>query len=136
MHEPSFIVSDPNDASNLSMIGRYNGKGSIIRFNKRDGQIDWVSQFEQMSSIQAVSQSDSGDTYLCGHHQPDDATTTGVASYHAVIARIFNEGQVDWIISASGEHPLAETGTSSAVSQDKCVGISYDRGSEQIAVVI
>jgi len=44
--EPHFIVADPKQQSVLYLIGRYRGKGSVIRFNKRDGSIRWHAQFD------------------------------------------------------------------------------------------
>ena len=44
--EPNFIVPDPKQQSALYLIGRYRGKGSVIRYNKRDGSIRWHAQFE------------------------------------------------------------------------------------------
>ena len=56
MKEPNFIVPDPKTQSTLYMIGRYRGKGSVMRFNKRDGSIRWHAQYESMSTIVSVSQ--------------------------------------------------------------------------------
>ena len=71
LKEPSFITPDPKQQSALYLIGRYRGKGSVLRFNKRDGSIRWHAQFEQMSSIMSVSQAieqGDDDLFLCGYH--------------------------------------------------------------------
>lgn len=55
LKEPNYIIPDPKVQTNLYMIGRYRGKGSVFRFNKRDGSIRWHAQYEEMSSILSVS---------------------------------------------------------------------------------
>ena len=50
------------------------------------------------------------------------------------MARMKDDGDVSWIITATGKHPLYYPGTME--DQDKCMGISYDKEKEQVAVVI
>ena len=50
------------------------------------------------------------------------------------MARMKDDGDVSWIITATGKHPLYSAGTRE--DQDKCMGISYYKEKEQIAVVI
>lgn len=142
MKEPNFITPDPKQQSALYMIGRYRGKGSVIRFNKRDGSIRWHAQYEKMSSIMSVSQAvtqGDDDLFLCGYYQPNEGTTDSTTedstiNYRAVMARMKDDGDVSWIITATGKHPLYSANT--LEDQDKCMGISYYKEKEQVAVVI
>ena len=76
---------------------------------------------------------------MCGYYQPneggDDSTTEdSTINYRAVMARMKDDGDVSWIITATGKHPLYSANTYE--DQDKCMGISYYKEKEQIAVVI
>lgn len=138
--EPHFIVADPKTQSALYLIGRYRGNGSVIRFNKRDGQVRWHAQFNQMSRIHSFSQSSNDDDlFVCGDYQPNEVTDTepytgSNVEFRAVFARMKNDGDVSWIITATGKHPSYD-GTD-YMDQDKCMGISYNKNNERIAVVI
>ena len=132
--EPTFIVPDPKQQSALYMIGRYRGKGSVIRFNKRDGSVRWHAQYEQVSRINSVSQAkNDDDLFLCGEYQPNEATTDpdvfdATVLQKATIARMKDDGDVSWIITASGKHPLYDGTTYN--DQDKCMAISYYKEKE------
>ena len=121
------------------MIGRYRGKGSVIRFNKRDGSFRWHAQFEKMSRIQAVSQAENDDDiFICGDYQPNEGTTDTEpygddVEYQAVIARMKDDGEVSWISTISGANPLASADNA---NQDRCMGVSYYKEKEQLAAVI
>ena len=137
--EPDFILADPKEAGAMYMIGRYRGKGSVLRFNKRDGTLRWHAQFEQMSRIHAVSQNDGdNDLFICGDYQPNEATDAETIDskivFKAVFARMFNDGDVSWIITSTGKNPSYD-GTN-IQDQDKCMGISYYKEKDQVAVVI
>jgi len=54
--------------------------------------------------------------------------------YKAVMARMFNDGDVSWIITSTGKKPSYSAGV--AEDQDKCMGISYYKQREQVAVLI
>ena len=54
--ETNYIVPGSDDVQVLYMIGRYQGKGSVIRFNKRDGQIRYHASITEMSRINSVAQ--------------------------------------------------------------------------------
>jgi len=90
-----------------------------------------------MSVSQAIQQGDD-DLFLCGYYQPNEATDSTTEDstivYRAVMARMKDDGDVSWIITATGKHPLYSAGTRE--DQDKCMGISYYKEKEQIAVVI
>jgi len=109
--EPAFMTPDPRQTSQMYMIGRYRGLGSIYRFNKRDGSLRWHAQFTEMSRINSVAVTESiNDLFICGEYQPNeanDATPPAITiEYQATIARIDDEGEPQWIIKSSGAHPL------------------------------
>ena len=67
--EANFIYADPKQQSQLYLIGRYRGLGSVIRFNKRDGTVRWHAQFDKFSRINSVAQAkDDDDLFLCGDY--------------------------------------------------------------------
>lgn len=138
--EPSFIVADPKTQSALYLLGRYRGQGSVIRFNKRDGQVRWHAQFNQMSRINSYSQAaNDDDLFICGEYQPNEASDTepytgSNVEFRAVFARMKNDGDVSWIISATGKHPLYDG--VDYMDQDKCMGIAYQKGQDRVAVVL
>ena len=87
-----------------------------------------------MTSITSVSQADDDDDiFVCGYNSPTGATDpdSNMINYKAVMARMDNDGDVSWIISATGRNP-----DSASADQDKCVGISYNKYEDQIAVLI
>ena len=139
LKEPSYILPDPKMQSALYLIGRYRGKGSVIRFNKRDASVRWHAQFDAMSRITSVSQAaKDDDLFLCGEIITDEENYTepygSDVEIKATIARMKDDGDVSWIITASGKHPLYD-GTNYK-DQDRCMGISYYKEREEVAVVL
>lgn len=139
--EPNYLIPDPKEPALLYLIGRYRGKGSVIRFNKRDGQVRWHAQFEEFSTINSYSQAaDDDDIFLCGHYQPNEGPTEADSGsnieYRATMARMKDDGDVSWIITSTGNHPLESSSPADYAPQDKCMGISYFKEKEQVAVVI
>ena len=45
LKRPSFLHQDPQDSSRMFLIGRYYGKGSVMKFNKNSFAIDWRTSF-------------------------------------------------------------------------------------------
>ena len=43
LNEPKFITADLKRDSDMFMIGRYRGKGSVINFKKKDGDVSWYA---------------------------------------------------------------------------------------------
>jgi len=132
--EATFILADPKQPSALYLIGRYRGLGSVIRFNKRDGTVRWHAQFTKMSHINSVSQANNDDDiFICGDYQPNELTDTepydSKVLYRASVARLKDDGDVSWIISASGRNPLNDGGVTYN-DQDKCMAISYYKEKE------
>ena len=84
----------------------------MIRFNKRDGSVRWHAQYEQMSRIHSYSQAaGDDDLFLCGDYQPNELSLDTEpygdnVNYQAVFARMKDDGDVSWIITATGVHPL------------------------------
>jgi len=122
------------------MIGRYRGLGSVIRFNKRDGTVRWHAQFDKMSRINSVTQARNDDElFICGDYQPNEAIDTepydSKVLYKAVVSRLRDDGDVSWIVTMTGNHPLYDAGVTYN-NQDKCMAISYYKEREQLAVII
>jgi len=139
LKEPSFIMQDPKMPSALYLIGRYRGKGSVLRFNKRDASVRWHAQFDGMSRISSVSQAaKDDDLFICGEAITDEENYTepygSDVEIKATIARMKDDGKVSWIISATGKHPLYD-GTNYK-DQDRCMAISYSKPNEEVVVVI
>ena len=64
-----------------------------------------------MSRIHSVSQAkDDDDLFICGDYQPNEVTDTAPygsnVAYKAVMARMKDDGDISWIITSSGKHPL------------------------------
>ena len=138
--EANFIVADPKQQAQLYMVGRYRGLGSVIRFNKRDGTVRWHAQFDKMSRINSVSQARNDDElFLCGDYQPNETTDVepydSKVNYKAIISRLRDDGDVGWIVEATGRHPKYDAGVTYN-DQDRCMAISYYKEREQLAVII
>ena len=111
--EPTFILEDPKQNSVLYLVGRYRGKGSVIRFNKRDGSVRWHAQYEKITRINSIfSPKEGNDLFICGEFQPNEAKDAekvledaSNVKYQSVMARMKDDGDVSWVISASGKHP-------------------------------
>ena len=83
-----------------------------------------------MSRIMSVAQSPGDDDlFLCGDYQPNEASDTAPYGsnvlFKAVIARMNNEGEVSWIITSSGKHPLYD-GTNYQ-DQDRCKAVAFNK---------
>ena len=112
-----------------------------MRFNKRDGSIRWHAQFDKMSRINSVyfNQTRSRDLFICGDYQPNELTDGEISdsqvNYQAVISSLGDDGDVNWIITASGRHPMYDGGVNYN-DQDRCMAIQYHDQREQLIVVI
>lgn len=72
--EPNFITPSENQQM-LYLVGRYEGKGSIVKFQKRDGTVRWYVKFNQLTRINAYSiAKNDDDLFVCGEYQPNEAT--------------------------------------------------------------
>lgn len=84
-----------------------------------------------MSRIHSYSQAyGDDDIFICGDYQPNEITDTepytgSNVEFRAVFARMKDDGDVSWIITATGKHPLYD-GTD-YMDQDKCMGIAYSK---------
>ena len=64
---PYFLTQDHNNGTFLYLIGQYQGKGSVIKFDKTDGGFEFEASLTEESTIKSVSANkDNGDLYLCG----------------------------------------------------------------------
>ena len=93
------------------------------------------ASFDEVSRFNAFSQADNDDLYLCGEWQPNELEDgdfdEASSEFKAVVARIDDYNDLDWIVNISGPRsdPLYPV-------QDKCMGIAYDNEREQVAVLI
>ena len=93
-----------------------------------------------MSRINSVAQAKGDDDlFICGDYQPNETTDTepydSKVNYQAVMARLRDDGDVGWIVTATGRHPQYDAGVTYN-DQDKCMAISYHKNKEELAVVI
>ena len=125
-------MPDPQEPSALYLIGRYRGLGSVMKYNKIDGSIQWHAQFEQMSRINSVS-IDESDIFVCGDviHISDESKDydpfTSDIKIKSQIARMQNDGEVDWIIKVASQNSFHN---GAIYNQDRCVAISYSNKSD------
>ena len=56
-------------------------------------------------------------------------------NYKAIISRLRDDGDVGWIVEATGRHPKYDAGVTYN-DQDRCMAISYYKEREQLAVII
>jgi hypothetical protein len=67
--DPVFIHDDPSDATSFYLSGYYQGAGSIMKFQKRDGKLRWWLSFPYMTRINSVAAFPGTDQMLaCGHY--------------------------------------------------------------------
>jgi hypothetical protein len=113
---------DPKDEQVIYLTGRYYGRGSVMRFQKRQAKLRWYAQFGQMTSVRAFAQvPDDEHFYVCGDYLHDDTATDLVtAQYSAALARMKNDGDIKWYASITGTNP------SGSADQDRCMGIAYN----------
>ena len=66
-NEPYFFMQDHMNGTFLYLIGQYQGKGSLLKFNKFAGSFEFDVSLTEESTIRSVSANkDNGDLYLCG----------------------------------------------------------------------
>ena len=53
--DPQFLHTDPKDDSSIYMSGRYFGRASVMKFQKRNANLRWFAYFGQMTNIRAFS---------------------------------------------------------------------------------
>lgn len=111
--DPAIITTDPIDPTVFYLSGRFEGKGSVMKFQKRDGKMDWWVKFERITSIRSVIEVPNEDYfYGCGDYQLNE-DETGIqdmatqATYQAVIFKMEKDGTVNWIQEIGGSNPVA-----------------------------
>jgi hypothetical protein len=130
--DPQFLHLDPKDEQVIYLTGRYYGRGSVMRFQKRQAKLRWYAQFGQMTSIRAYAQVPNDEHFLvCGDYLVvDEATDLATAQYTAALARMKNDGDIKWYASITGTNP------SGAEDQDRCMGLAYNPKTFNVAVVL
>ena len=90
-----------------------------------------------MSRVNSVSLSEkSGNFYLCGDYQESGAFSDTKAGYSPTFARLSDDGEVSWIMSLAGTHPLNDQGSNAFKAQDHCMAVTYDDESEVVTAII
>lgn len=96
-----------------------------------------------MSYINAYATGESNDLYICGEHQIIDSFTNDDIQAHsdssvefrAVLSKMsLSTGNVNWLIEGTGTHPLYDG--VNFKNQDLCKGITYDKSTSEISVLI
>ena len=95
MKLPQFLVADPMlDELRILLGGRYKGVGSLMRIYKRNGLVNWNTQIEAITRVQAVVSTGSPQYFLgCGQNNlADRSSSTAYTENQAWIFRVNNEG--------------------------------------------
>ena len=111
--DPQFLHTDPKDDQSIYMSGRYFGRGAVMKFQKRNAKLKWFAYFGRMHNVRAWSQvPDDEHMYICGDYAglpnvdaDDTVDDLEAVNYSAAIARLRNDGNVRWYISATGPIP-------------------------------
>jgi len=117
------------------LTGRFEGSGSVMRFQKRNARLRWFLKFNQMTNIRSYYQVE-GEDYLygCGDYFRNEeamASDMSKAQFSAAFFKLDNEGEVRWYIEAAGVNPGAQD-----LDQDRCMGISFDTTSRKVSILL
>lgn len=97
---------DPRDDQKIYLSGRHEGHGSVMKYLKRNGRLDWWATFPMMTNIRAFVQPENEDhMYMCGDYFENESVAQDdftLAEYSATIFRLQNDGKVRWYATASG----------------------------------
>ena len=85
---PGFLHQDPNDVSKMYMIGQFNYKGSMIKFSKKNMNIDWKVEIGHpnppVASDSARPETDSLMHEILSYVQPKDTNNIYGCGYYKV----------------------------------------------------
>lgn len=114
------------------MSGRYYGRASVMRFQKRQAKLRWFAYFGQMTNVRGWSQvPDDEHFFVCGDYLTDDTASDLVtAKYTGAVAKMKNDGEVRWYVSIAGTNP------SGSPDQDRCMGVAYNPATFNLAVMV
>lgn len=124
-----------NDIFYLS--GRYEGKASVMKFQKRTGRLEWWAKFSKMTSIRAITAVPNDSIfYGCGDYQENE-DVTGIDDldtetiYSAGIFKMQSDGSVKWFMKIAGNNPV-----SGKPNQDRCYGLTVDSTNGDVTTLL
>lgn len=53
LKEPQFMINDATDNKSFFLVGRYQGRGSVQKFTKKNGRLLFWMRFDQMTNIRS-----------------------------------------------------------------------------------
>lgn len=75
--DPVFLNEDPNDSTHFYWVGYYQGKGAVMKFQKRNANLRWWVSYPQMTRINSMAMVPATNTMLaCGYFWADEETTS------------------------------------------------------------
>lgn len=122
--EPKFITTDPTNNQVFYLSGRYEGKASVMKFSKKQGNMNWWTSFNSLTHINAIIEVPNNSIfYGCGDYDVLDSIGTAIATttYTAGIFKMDNDGSVKWMMTISGTNPVT-----TSKNQDRCFGLTID----------
>jgi len=129
-NEAHHIFRDYTDPTTLYLAGMYESHGTIFKFQRRDGKINWQVDFHDTSSTKTL---DSVTSYAqatgrshfvaCG-----DKDTSGTGSM-AAFFRMENNGQLKYFYEL--QHATADVNQAS-----NCKGIHMEESNSQVTVLL
>ena len=125
--DPALMHVDPTDNSIFYMSGRYQGKGSVMKFQKRTGRMIWWAQLNNVTSIRSIATVPKQSIfYGCGDNFDNEGLSNVAdlavdAIYTASIFKMDSDGSVKWLYKIGGTNPVA-----GKKNQDRCYGVTVD----------
>jgi hypothetical protein len=124
-----------NDIFYLS--GRYEGKASVMKFQKRTGRLEWWAKFSQLTSIRSIAPVPNDSIfYGCGDYQENE-DVSGIdnleteAIYSAGIFKMQKDGTVKWFMKIGGSNPV-----NANPNQDRCYGVTVDTSTGHVTSLL
>jgi hypothetical protein len=129
---PALLVQDKTDANRMYLLGQFNQRASVIKFDKQQADVDWkleikaavinsaAPSYTEMSEIYSYAQSSKDNQWIygCGYKWVDPLQET---YKNAVTMKFSSDGQVQFV------HVWA----SAKVDQrDTCRAASYDENND------
>ena len=71
-HRPEVIFTVPFDDRSIFLAGRYRGTGSVMKFEKKNGKLDYYVQLEELTQVAAIATTiDEREDYFfgCGYDE-------------------------------------------------------------------
>jgi hypothetical protein len=135
--DPQTIHLDPKDNEVFYLSGRFQGYASVMKFQKRNGKMDWWAQFKQLTSIRSVAEVPNDSIfYGCGDYweNEDVANVADLATqaiYSAGVFKMTEKGRIKWFMKLTGTNP-----TTGQPNQDRCYGLSVDERTQYVTALM